>query len=72
MISCRKFFLSRSPEKLRCGTLLFFRVFPVSRKFMDRRGEGRNHDLLSEIFCRTVPEKFIGEPFSVSETFRYR
>ena len=38
---------------------------------MDRRGEGRNHDLLSEIFRRTVPKKFVGEHFNVPEFFCY-
>ena len=57
--------LSHSNENHRRGTLLCFRSFPVSKKRMDKRG-GWCQDFLSEIFCGTVPKKFVGESFSVS------
>ena len=45
--------------------MLCFRKFTVAKKFMDRRG-GRYQDFPSKIFCLTVPERFVGEPFSKS------
>ena len=42
---------------------------------MDKRGEGGGreyHDFLSKIFCLTVPKKFVGEHFGVSEKFGKR
>ena len=32
----------------------------------------RYHDFPSKLFCLTVPNNFVGEPFSVSENFWYR
>ena len=66
--------LSHGTGKPRRGTFLCFRGFSVSRKFMDRRGGGRNYDLLSEIFCHTVPKSSLGNIFgfqknSVIESF---
>ena len=52
--------------------MLCFRKFPVAKKCMDKRGEGGGeeggeyHDFQSKIFCPTLPENFVGEPFSVS------
>ena len=33
---------------------------------------GESHDFLSKIFCPTVPKNLAGEPFCVSDVFRYR
>ena len=57
--------LSHSTGKPRRGTLLCFRIFLVSNNFMDKRGGGY-HDFASEIYCRTVLKKIIGESFSAS------
>ena len=56
------------PKILRRGTLLCFRKVLVSKKLMDKRGEGRReyHDSPSKNVCLTVPKKFVGETFSVS------
>ena len=51
-------------KKIRRGTILFFTEFPVSKKFKEKRGG--HQDFLSKSFCVTVPEKFVGEPISVS------
>ena len=63
-------FLSHSIETFRTGTLLCFGNFPTSKNFMDKKGAGIT------IFCRTfflwVPKIIVGEPFLVSEKFRYR
>ena len=45
--------------------MLSFRKFTVVKKFLDRRG-GEYQDFPSKNFCLTVPEKFVGEPFSKS------
>ena len=45
--------------------MLFFRKFPVAKKFMDKR-RGEYQDFPSKIFCVTVPKIFVGEPLSVS------
>ena len=58
--------LSHSIGKPRRGTLLCFRIFLVSNNFMDKRGGGEYHDFASEIYCRTVLKKIIGESFSAS------
>ena len=56
------------PKILRRGTLLCFRNFLVSKKLMDKRGEGRReyHDFPSKNVCLTVPKNFVGETVSVS------
>ena len=63
-------FLSHSTETFRRGTLLCFGNFPISKTFMDKKGAGIT------IFCRTfflwVPKIIVGEPFLISEKFRYR
>ena len=64
MIFCRNF-LSHSTKKFHRDTILCFRNFLVSKKLMDKMG-GWCQDFLSEIFCGTVPKKFVGESFSVS------
>ena len=41
---CVEDFLSHTTEKLRRGTLLCFKNFPVSKKFMDKKvGVGEYH-----------------------------
>ena len=64
-------FLSQSAEKFRRGTLLRFRKFLVSKSVRDNRGGGY-HDFPSKLFCLTVPNHFVEEPFCVSENFWYR
>ena len=62
-------FLSHSAEKLRRGTLRYFKKIPVAKKFMDKRGGGGGrvyHDFQAKFFCLTLPKNIIGEPFSVS------
>ena len=40
---------------------------------MDKKGGGREcHNFPLKNCCLTVPENFVGEPFCVSENFRYR
>jgi len=43
----------------------------VSENVKDRRGGGY-HDILSKLFCFTVPKNIVREPYGVSENFRYR
>ena len=54
----RKFLVSQCPS-LQC-----FRKFGVLKNFMHNRGY---HKFPSKIFCLTVPKKFRGHPFNVSE-----
>ena len=42
-----------------------------SENFMDKRGGGVYQDFPSQFFCLTVTEIFLGEPFFVSQNFRY-
>ena len=44
--------------------MLRFRKFSGSKKFIDKKGEGRREcqNFLSEIFCLTVPKVFVGNP----------
>ena len=49
--------------------MLFFRKFPVPKKFMDKNGGGGGgeyQELPSKNFCLTVPKNFVRESFSVS------
>ena len=47
--------------------MLCFRIFPVTKKFMDKRagGGGEFQDFLPKIFCLTVPKNSIRESFTV-------
>ena len=63
--------LSHSTESFRRRTFLCFRKFGVSKNVRDKRGGGY-HDFLSKLFCLTVPNHFVEEPFCVSESFGYR
>ena len=45
--------------------MLCFRIFPVTKKFMDKRG-GEYQDFPSTIFCLTVPKNSVGEYFTVA------
>ena len=56
-------FLSHSTGKFCRGTLQSFINFGHRKNL---RFKGLCHDFLSKIFCFTVPEKFVGEPFSLS------
>ena len=63
------FFLSRTPKKLRRGTLLCFTKFLVSKSFMEKRGEEEESGsikILRQFFLVSLPKKFVREPFSVS------
>ena len=67
MISIEKI-LSHSAEKIRRGPFPCFRKLRVSEIFMDKRRGG-----LSQFFskvCLTVPKKFVGQHFCVSEKNR--
>ena len=46
--------------------MLCFRKFPRAEKFMDQRRGGEYQAFPSKIFCLTVPQNFVQEPFSVS------
>ena len=64
-----RFFLSRSPKKLRRGTLLCFTKFLVSKNFMEKRGEEEERGsikIFRQFFHVSLPKKFVGEPFIVS------
>ena len=66
-------FSSHGTENLRNGTLLCFINFPLSKEFLDKHGGMGDITIFFQNFCcRTVPINFVGEPFSVSELFRYR
>ena len=69
-IFCQKF-LSHSAEKVRRETLPYFRKILVSKNARDKRG-GVYHVFPSKLFCLTVPNHFVEEPFCVSESFGYR
>ena len=69
-IFCQKF-MSRSTESFRKGALLCFKKFRVSKIVRDKRGGGF-HDFPSKLFCLTVPNHFVEEPFCVSKGFGYR
>ena len=66
---CVENFLSHSAEKFRRGALLICvsEIFWYRKNLWIRGGRAREyHDLLSKIFCLTVPKNFVGETFSVS------
>ena len=66
-----KKFLSHSAKKFRRGTVLCFRKFLVTKNVRDMRGGGY-HDFPSNLFCLTIPNHFVEEPFCVSEKFVFR
>ena len=45
--------------------MLCFRKFTLAKKFMNKRGGGRWECQVfpSKVFCLTVPNNFVGEPF---------
>ena len=43
--------------------MLCFRIFLVAKKFIKKKGEGDYLNFPSKIFCLTVPEHFVEEPF---------
>ena len=45
--------------------MLCFRIFPVAKKFMEKRG-GKYQDFPSKKFSLTVPRYFVREHFRVS------
>ena len=49
-------------------SVLCFRIFSVTKKFMDKRagGGGEFQDFLPKIFCLTVPKNSIRESFTVA------
>ena len=59
----RKFFVSQC-RKIPWASLQCFRKIGVSKKIMHKRGY---HKFPSKIFCLTVPKKFRGQPFNVSD-----
>ena len=69
-IFCQKF-LSHSVKKIRRRNLLCFKEFLVSKNVRDKRGGGY-HDFPSKLFCLTVPNHLVEEPFCVSESLGYR
>ena len=58
-------FFSHSTEKLRRRILLCFTKILVTKKLMDKRGEGRKgvSQFSVELVGLTVPKNFVGEPF---------
>ena len=58
----QKIFVSQC-QKISWAYLQCFRKFGVSKNFMHIRGY---HVFPSKIFCLTVPQNFVREPFSVS------
>ena len=63
-IFCR-IFLSHITDKHRRGNLLCSRKILVSKNVRDKRG-GENRNFPLKVYCFTVPNKFVGERFSVS------
>ena len=43
--------------------MLCFRIFLVAKKFIKKKGEGDYLNFPSKIFCLTVREHFVEEPF---------
>ena len=68
---CAIKFLSHRVQKFRRGTRLCFRKIRVWEIFMDKRRGGCITNFC-QCFCLTVPKKFVGQPFCVSENFVYR
>ena len=64
------FFYLTGPKKLRQGTIVCFRKFPVGKNILWIRQGGIT--IFRRSFCPTVPKYFIGEHFGVSEKFFYR
>ena len=63
----RYFFLSRSAEKCRRGTIQFFINFGYQKSLDERVGGGGEcQEFPSKISCLTVPKNFAGQPFRVS------
>ena len=59
-----EFFSSQSAENFRRGTFLCFEKFLASKIVGANRGG--YEDFPSRTYCLTVPNIFVGEPFSVS------
>ena len=59
-----EFFSSQSAENFRRGTFLCFENFLASKNVGANRGV--YEDFPSRTFCLTVPNSFVGKPFSVS------
>ena len=57
---------SQGDKKFPRGTVLCFRKDVVSRNVRNKRRGGR-HVFPSDFSCLTVPNHFVGEPFSVSQ-----
>ena len=66
-----KNYLSPSIEKPGKENLLCFTKLQVSENVEGKRGGGCD-DLPSKMFCRTLPNVFVEEPFCVSKSFGYR
>ena len=68
-----EFFLSHNTKKTSYGNTSVFPNFLVSKNSMDKNvGAGGVSCFSVSIFCRTVPIRFVGKPFCVSDFFRYR
>ena len=47
--------------------MLCLRNIPVAKKFLYKRGEGKDYqDYPSKMLCLIQPKFYVGEPFSVS------
>ena len=65
-IFCRKFFVSQCQISSQVNPfVLLFRKYRVAKKLMDQRGGGEYQGFPREIFCLTVPKKFVGESITV-------
>ena len=53
------------------GTLLCFKKLLVSKSIRDKKG-GCSDDFPSKMFCLTVSNLLVEEPFGVSESFEFR
>ena len=60
--------MSRSLERLHCGTLLCCvpEKMPFEKNFVDKMGGREYHGFLSKLFFPSAPNKCVAEPFSVS------
>ena len=64
----RKFLVSQY-RKISWTSLQCFRKIGLPKNFLHNRGY---HNFPSNVFCLTVPKKFVKEPVCVSEIFGYR
>ena len=64
--------MSPSTQTICRGTILCFRLFPVSNTFKDKRGRGAYPKIVSYMFCLTLPKRFVAEDICNSQNICFR